>query len=169
MRHGVRLENHPNFQNILPEQNVARRRTLLVANGFGVNNSRGLNIHNTIGNGCDYWIHTVDGVALNPTDVSKINSSSLGFTEWKTVKKDKKTIFKISAKGVGAANFDMTYEIDGNAYTDITYDMTWAENLTPQQFLDKLTNRIPIKINNPSGATFGDFWGVTRVTPTRDG
>lgn len=153
------------------ELNYDRRRTILIEDGFGVNSSRGLNVHSTYGHGCFYWVDCDDdGVPISPIDTSTIDDSSIVFDDWVPVKKDRKTIFKASTKGKGKFLLIMQYFRDGNAYkVDAHGNIAWAENLSDSEFLDRLATRTHIKIHNPNEVTFDNMWGVTRVTETKNG
>ena len=158
-KHGWNYDGNGNL-----EKDSDRRRTMLVEAGQGVNGSVGLNIHNTYGHGTWYYVAPkVEGVPWEPVDVSKINHSCIALTNPIKYAKGRKIITSFKTKGEGSLVFLSEYEIDGNSYK-CGNNITFNENLTAEEFKDRLINRTPIEMNNPEGISFSDSWIISRTS-----
>ena len=151
------------------ERNIDRLQSLMIKPGFGINNSTGMRVHNTYGHGTSYFVPTkAEGIVSNPVDTTKVNVSGFRDTNWKLYKKDRKIITRVSAKGKGGLTLCQTQGFSGNVkFWD--HKLTYAENMTEEEFRQRCLNKTPIKLNNPEGYTCTDSWITTRTTEDLSG
>lgn len=119
--------------------------SLKVLDGYGYT-GKGVIAQDTANN--NGWDYTYYDYLPKPNGVSYW--SSFIHSEWKQLKVDKKAIVRVKAKGDGYVYADVRSGWTGASVKDT---ITWAENLTAEELVQRLSSFGKIKVNNPTNFT----------------
>ena len=153
------------YGNIRSQSDVVRN-SLKIIDGVGVDSSRGILWTRTLPNN-GWWYHRSVGMSGNyPLDTDIYSMSEVGIQQYLKMNLNRNIIVRVQAKGNGdfLAGFNPGHVGRSIPY----YNITWAETLSESEYLYRLKNKIPIKINNPNGYTDGNVNHATALRDTYD-
>lgn len=130
------------------------KNSLKIIPNVGYNGSKGAIAQKTAPRGG--WSYNWRSYLEQPNGYS--DSSYYRFKKFVPLKADKPAIVRFRAKGEGKFQVRLIGDYSGNAYP--SNDVTWAEDLSPEELIKRLESGIRIKINNPKEIVYTDL-GIT--------